>query len=67
MVKKSEDVIANLEHEDKYKDYCINHMQAEMRLLCDTFKMSTSPPKRHYINMNPWITHKMRAQEMDTT
>ena len=35
-VKEAEDEIAKLEREDKYRDCCINHSKASIRLLRDT-------------------------------
>ena len=36
IVQQLEDEVAKLKAEDKYKDYCINNLKAEILLLRDT-------------------------------
>ena len=40
-VRQFEDQVSKLKAEDKYKDYCINHLKAEIHLAKESVGIST--------------------------
>ena len=61
-----EDEVAQLKAEDKFKEYCINHLKAKISLLCDTLTNIEGASKRLCISMEQWMRHVSFNLKTDT-
>ena len=61
---KLEEMVIELKKKDKFNEYCINHMKAQIRLLYDNIKVIKKASKTSLINidqMNETLNYRLES------